>query len=70
MCGQFRCQLVQKNIIEEAIFIDGTKIEANAIREEATTKPIRRRGNASNVLAFKLSIKQQQEKYIALDYHV
>ncbi len=28
---QFRCQLVQENIIEEeAIFIDGTKIEANA----------------------------------------
>lgn len=28
---QFRCQLVQENQIdEEAIFIDGTKIEANA----------------------------------------
>ncbi|MEQ6358063.1 transposase, partial [Lysinibacillus sp. M3] len=28
---QFRCQLVQENIIDqEAIFIDGTKIEANA----------------------------------------
>ncbi|RDY70828.1 transposase, partial [Halobacillus trueperi] len=28
---QFRCRLVQENIIdEEAIFIDGTKIEANA----------------------------------------
>ncbi|PIC70607.1 transposase, partial [Sporosarcina sp. P17b] len=28
---QFRCQLVQKQLIdEEAIFIDGTKIEANA----------------------------------------
>jgi transposase len=28
---QFRCQLVQENLIdEEAIFIDGTKIEANA----------------------------------------
>src|SRR5690606_16010368 len=28
---QFRCQLVQQKLIdEEAIFIDGTKIEANA----------------------------------------
>ena len=28
---QFRCQLVQEKIIDqEAIFIDGTKIEANA----------------------------------------
>lgn len=30
---QFRCQLVQEGLIEdEAIFIDGTKIEANANR--------------------------------------
>ncbi|MFP3802130.1 transposase, partial [Paraburkholderia sp. SIMBA_027] len=28
---QFRCQLIQENLIDdEAIFIDGTKIEANA----------------------------------------